>query len=210
MKKTRLRAWLSLLVFFLLPVSCGSVEVREPNFYPLPAPALSSPVSPTGKVLRVEDFSLAPHLVGEEIRAMTRKGRMESYPYQRWAAPLGALVSDALLRSFQESGMFDAVVDATDPTPSDWVLTGRVFHFEEGASATGIEVRVDLLVTLRESGTNTLLWQGRLRKNLGVHRRGPAQMVAKLQEAFIQAILPLPEIFEGQGWAGGFRAKPGK
>jgi ABC-type uncharacterized transport system auxiliary subunit len=191
-------------------LSCGSVVIQEPHFYPLPAPALTSPVSPTGRVLRIEDFSLAPHLVGDEIRARTKEGRIESYPYQRWAAPLGALVSDALLRSFQESGMFDAVVDATDPTPSDWVLTGRVFHFEEEESKKGIEVRVDLLVTLRESGSNNLLWQGRLRKDLAVSKQGPAEVVTHLQNAFIQAILPLPEIFEGQGGAGGFRAKPGK
>ena len=194
----------------VLLVSCGSVEVPEPNFYPLPSPTLTSPASPTGRVLRIEDFSLAPHLVGDEIRAKTKEGRIESYPYQRWAAPLGALVSDALLRSFQESGMFDAVVDATDPTPSDWVLTGRVFHFEEEESAKGIEVQVDLLVTLRESGTDILLWQGRLRKDLSVDQKGPGEVVARLQDAFIQAVLPLPEIFEGQGRAKGFRAKPGK
>ncbi len=197
-------------LFGVFIFSCGSVDVVEPNFYPLPSPTLTSLSSPTGRVLRIEDFSLAPHLVGDEIRAKTKDGRIESYPYQRWAAPLGALVSDALLRSFQESGMFDAVVDATDPTPSDWVLTGRVFHFEEGETAKGIEVRVDLLVTLRESGTDNLLWQGRLRKDLSVHQKGAQQVVAQLQDAFIQAILPLPEIFEGQGGANGFRAKPGK
>ncbi len=188
--------------------SCGSVEIREPNFYPLSAPSLASPFSPTGRILRIEDFSLAPHLVGDEIRVKTKEGRIERYPYERWAAPLGGLVSDALLRSFQESGMFDAVVDAIDPTPSDWVLTGRVFHFEEGEE--GFDVRVDLLVTLRDSHTDHLLWQGRLQKDLSLTKGGVAEVVAKLQDAFFQAVLPLPEIFEGQGGADGFRAKPGK
>ncbi|GEM_PF-2873454 len=176
----------------LLCGGCGSVEVREARRYLLdPIPLSSLEVSP-GLVLRVEGLGVAPHLLEGRLQVREEGAGLASWPYHRWAAPLGDLVTSTLYESFLRSRKFRAVLESGDSGEADLVLGGRILAFESLREEGRDSIHVVLALRLRKEADGAEVWQGCLEARVPLETSGPGDLVGGFQLALRKALAALP------------------
>ncbi len=154
------------LAFLIFCGACGSVEVGQDHYYRLGQASLKDPQIASRGHLRIEDFTLSPHLGGDQL--LVQQGESEIYPYRYhyWAAPLDRMVTDSVYRAFLDSNRFETVLDATDPGKANWVLSGRILEFQEVRGSQAARGRVRLACTLRSEPGGLTLWQGEVEEEV--------------------------------------------
>ena len=88
-------------------------------------------------VLRVERFSVSPMYNTLQIIYRDQAFRREAYPYEKWRASPGDLVTYYLARDFKSSGLFKAVAPYESRVEPDLVMEGSVDEFFEWDSEDG-------------------------------------------------------------------------
>jgi len=88
-------------------------------------------------VLRVERFSVSPLYNTLQIIYRDRSFRREAYPYEKWRANPGDLVTYYLSRDFKNLGLFKAVASYDSRVEPSLILEGSVDEFFEWDSEEG-------------------------------------------------------------------------
>jgi len=189
-------AWVVPPVIVVL-AACGSVDVPEHHFYRLSACAIPGAAGAKDKIVRVEDFDLAPHLGGDNVLAVVGPNRVEPLRYHRWSAPLAKLVTEVVRESLDESGRYQAVVGLRDRVQADWAVSGRVLQFEQSIETRGWVGVVRLAVSVRDERSGDLIWRGCLSGRVAAKRSEPADGVRALDRALASALSRFPAIEAG-------------
>lgn len=146
----------SLAFLAVLLASCGAA--KPIHYYGLETPSIApSGGSALPVTLMVGHFT-APN-VYRDTRLIYRKGanQMDIYEQQRWAEPPAEMVRDMLLRVLRASGRYRSVHMMGSNVRGDYVLRGRVQHFEE-VDAPSLGARVEMETELYDPATGATLW----------------------------------------------------
>ena len=136
---------------------CGSA--RPSKYYQLTIPANSVPAADPAHPVRLLIGPLrASHLYREDRIVYSSRGEaMGTYEYHRWALPPTEMLADVLLRDLRGSGQFRSVEIERSNSHGDYVLTGRLYDFEE-ISASPLTARLTMDMQLRETRTGSIVW----------------------------------------------------
>ena len=142
---------LASLVLAALGSACSAVTIDDAQFYHLPVVALDAATSPLPLVVRVSNFTVAPHLDGVRVLTHEASTRVRARADERWSAPLSALVANSIREGLLEARRFRGVVDDRDNARADLVLDGRVLDFEEFVDGSGRKASVTLALAWKRS-----------------------------------------------------------
>lgn len=136
---TRTKRSLAFLVL-LSCLACSSFKQspQQVDYYTLeyePPPVQGITTLPF--VLKVDRFSVSPMYNTLQIIYRDRSFRREAYPYERWRANPGDLVTYYLSRDFKSLGMFKAVAPYDSRVEPSLVMEGSVDEFFEWDSEDG-------------------------------------------------------------------------
>lgn len=145
-----------LLALPALMVACGAG--KPIHYYSLElAASTPSAADPLPVALILGRFT-AP-IVYRDTRLLYRSGpnQVDIYEQQRWAEPPAELVRGMLLRLLRASGRYRAVNLAGANAQGDYVVRGRVLHFEE-VDTPSLSARVAFEVELYDPAKGMTLW----------------------------------------------------
>jgi len=130
------------LVFMVLLTCCACSSFKQPgqkiDYYTLeyePPQVQGIPALPF--VLRVERFSVSPLYNTHQIIYRDRSFKRDAYPYEKWRAAPGDLVTYYLSRDFKHLGFFQAVTPYDSRVEPSLILEGSVDEFYERDSEDG-------------------------------------------------------------------------
>jgi ABC-type uncharacterized transport system auxiliary subunit len=142
------------VVFLVLLLSCFACSgLKQPgqkiDYYTLeydPPQVQGLTVLP--HVLRVERFSVSPLYNTHQIIYRDRSFRREAYPYEKWRAGPGDLVTDYLSRDFRHAGLFKTVAPSGSRIEPSLIMEGSVDEFFEWDSEEGWKAVLTLSTVL--------------------------------------------------------------
>jgi ABC-type uncharacterized transport system auxiliary subunit len=127
---------LILLSFF----SCSSLKqpAQQTDYYTLEyeSPRVQG-ITTLPFVLKIERFSVSPLYDTVQIIYRDQAFRREAYPYEKWRANPGDLVTYYLSRDFKNLGLFEAVAPYDSRLEPSLVMEGSVDEFFEWDSEEG-------------------------------------------------------------------------
>jgi ABC-type uncharacterized transport system auxiliary subunit len=130
------------LVILVLLSCCACSSFKQPaqqiNYYTLEyEPPQVQGITTLPYVLKVERFSVSPMYNTLQVIYRDRSFRREAYPYEKWRASPGDLVTDYLGRDFKNSGLFKAVAPYESRVAPSLIMEGSVDEFFEWDSEDG-------------------------------------------------------------------------
>lgn len=138
---------------------CGGAR---PNHYytlqlPAPPPAPQSSAATYPVSLLVANVA-APHLYREDA-IVYRMGtvQMGTYEYHRWVEPPTEMLRTLLIRVLRNSDRYASVQELRTRARGDYILRGRLYHFEE-VSGPPLSAQVSLELTLVEVKSDAVVW----------------------------------------------------
>lgn len=136
--------------------------------------------------LKVKLPSVAPELDTDRIALVQFGGRQDYIANAKWADFLPVLVQSALVQSFAASGRYANVMADDTPTPSRYVLTTDIEHFEiQMASGVAPAIaRIRLRVKLLPGGSSRVLHEEVLEASHPVYGDGLFDMMRTLDGVF--------------------------
>lgn len=139
-----------------LTVACGAGKPIHYYSLEYPAPAPSQ-AEPLPVALMIGRFS-AP-IVYRDTRLLYRSGpnQVDIYEQQRWAEPPAELVREMLLRLLRASGRYRTVQLAGTNVHGDYLVRGRVLHFEE-VDTPSLSARVAIEAELYDPAKGMTVW----------------------------------------------------
>ncbi len=149
---------LSLLlpVLTLLLAGCGKPPMLVHQYIlEYPAPVLRGKTK-SPEAVKVGLFSVAQAFNTNNMVYQPQPYKSDTYNYSRWRANPGYLVSDYLLRDFQESHLFTAVFGPGSNGKYRYFLEGGVEEFQEVDEPDGWKAVLALTVTLLDVNTEEL------------------------------------------------------
>ncbi|MGE5842702.1 MAG: ABC-type transport auxiliary lipoprotein family protein [Deltaproteobacteria bacterium] len=130
------------LIFLVLLSCCACSSLKQPgqkiDYYTLeydPPRVEGLRVLPF--VLRIERFSVSPLYNTHQIIYRDRAFKREAYPYEKWRAGPGDLVTYYLSRDFKHAGLFKTVAPFDSRVEPSLVMEGSVDEFFEWDSEEG-------------------------------------------------------------------------
>ncbi len=148
------------LLVVCLSVSCGGVP--KTYYYTLrtpPPPAAGDPR--TTLVLGIEHFRAPEMLRDDRIVYFQSPTEVNYYQYHRWSSDPPTLLTESTARWIDNAGVLGQVVMLPSREPVDYILRGRVEHFEEVDYEAGGKARVSLQLTLVRVRDHKVVWSGR-------------------------------------------------
>ena len=190
-RRSRYRLVLALLALGVA-VSCGSLP--KTNYYALrfPAPAPAND-SKTNFVLGVEHFRALDVLRDDRIIYYESPTQLNFYEYHRWSSDPPTLLSELTARALREMQLFADVCLLPSREPIDYILKGRVFHFEEVDEGSNGKARVGLGLTLVRSRDHKVVWSAERQVERPIQTKGMAGVVEALNastEGLLSEVLP--------------------
>jgi ABC-type uncharacterized transport system auxiliary subunit len=138
-------------------VSCGGLP--KTNYYALRSPAPAPANDPkTHFVLGVEHFRALEVLRDDRIIYYETPTQLNFYEHHRWSSDPPTLLSELTARALREMQLFADVRLLPSREPVDYILKGRVYHFEEVDEGPSGKVRVGLGLTLVRSRDRKVVW----------------------------------------------------
>jgi ABC-type uncharacterized transport system auxiliary subunit len=136
---TRTKRSLAFLVL-LSGFACSSLKqpAQETDYYTLEyeSPRVQG-ITTLPFVLKIERFSVSPLYNTLQIIYRDRAFRRDAYPYEKWRADPGDLVTYFLSRDFKALGLFKAVAPYDSRLEPSLVMEGSVDEFFEWDSEEG-------------------------------------------------------------------------
>ena len=173
-------------------LSCG--RLPKTNYYalrfPAPAPAHHSK---TNFVLGVEHFRAPDVLRDDRIVYYESPTQLNFYEYHRWSSDPPTLLSELTARALRQMQLFADVRMLPSREPVDYILKGRVFHFEEMDEGSSAKVRVGLGLTLVRSRDHKVVWSAERQVEQPIQTKGVAGVVEALNastEGLLGEVLP--------------------
>ena len=112
-------------------------------------PPVLEDVTPFDENLRIERFSVAQIFNSNTIVFRTGEFSLAAYPYNRWRANPGDMITDYLVRDFRHGGLFRAVFSYRYPEKTRFILEGSVVEFleirQEGSRKASLGINITLL-----------------------------------------------------------------
>ena len=145
-----------LAALLALAAACGTG--KPIHFYTLEPPASApSSAEPVPVTLLIGRFS-AP-IVYRDTRLLYRSGpnQIDIYQEQRWAEAPAEMVRGMMLRQLRGSGHYRTVHLQGTNVQGDYVLRGRVLHFEE-VDVPSLSARVGMEVDLYDPAHGATVW----------------------------------------------------
>ncbi len=158
--------------------ACGST--RPSKYYQIEVPETPPAASNPWPVALLLGRISAPHLYRDD-RIVYRTGpeQLGAYEYHRWAEPPTEMLEDALLRMLRASGRYRTVQPLRSNARGDFILRGRLHHFEE-VSGGSLAARVAFEMELYEPQTGTTVWTHFYSSDEPVQGKEVAQVVQAL------------------------------
>jgi ABC-type uncharacterized transport system auxiliary subunit len=130
------------LLFLVLLSCCACSTLKQPeqkiDYYTLEyEPPQVQGITTLPFVLRIERFSVSPLYNTHQIIYRDRSFRRDAYPYEKWRAAPGDLVTYYLSRDFKHVGLFKAVAPYESRVEPSLILEGSVDEFYEWDSEDG-------------------------------------------------------------------------
>jgi ABC-type uncharacterized transport system auxiliary subunit len=130
------------LILLVLFSCCACSSLKQPgqkiDYYTLEyEPPQVQGIATLPFVLKVERFSVSPMYNTLQIIYRDRSFRREAYPYERWRAGPGDLVTYYLSRDFKHSDLFRAVAPHESRVEPSLIMEGSVDEFFEWDSDDG-------------------------------------------------------------------------
>lgn len=112
-------------------------------------PPVLEKVMPLDESLRIERFSVAQVFNSNTIVFRTGEFGLAAYPYDRWRANPGDMITDYLVRDFRYGGLFRAVFSYRYQEKTRFSLEGSVVEFleirQEGSRKASLGINITLL-----------------------------------------------------------------
>jgi ABC-type uncharacterized transport system auxiliary subunit len=184
------RGWvLSLLVpvLILLLAGCGKPPMLVHHYIlEYPAPVLRGKTK-SPEAVKVGLFSVAQAFNTNNIVYQPQPYKSDTYNYSRWRANPGYLVSDYLLRDFQDSHLFAAVFGPGSSGKYRFFLEGGVEEFQEVDEPDGWKAVLALTVTLldvsQEELPQRVVFQKRYRASEPMSDKTPQGLAQAMSRA---------------------------
>jgi ABC-type uncharacterized transport system auxiliary subunit len=142
----------------LAVVSCG---VPRTHYYTIEMPRVTkgSGASIDRRIV-VQRFSADQVLADDRILYREGPNEVSFYEYKRWANPPVDIVTDYVLYRLKASGDYGSVSSQKAGGPSDLMLRGRLYHFEEVDRGKEVFATVALELELTDTRTRASVWRG--------------------------------------------------
>ena len=180
------------LLTAVFAVGCGSAP--KTYFYTLQVPAAPAPTDPrTNYVLGVEHFRAPRILRDDRIVYYESPTQLNFYEYHRWSSDPPTLLSEVTARALRQMQLFAEVRMLPSREPVDYVLKGRVYHFEEVDEGPSGKARVGLGLTLVRSRDHKSVWSAERQVEQPIQTKGVAGVVEALNsstEGLLGEVLP--------------------
>ena len=158
-------------------------------YYTLQMPAPPARTDPkTAFVLGVEHFRAPEMLRDDRILYYQSPTEMNFYQYHRWGSDPASMFSELALGWIQGAGVFTEVRMLPAREPVDYILRGRLEHFEEVDEAGGSKARVSVELTLLRSRDHKVVWSDQRQAESAVQEKGVAGVVQALNESSQQIL----------------------
>jgi cholesterol transport system auxiliary component len=131
-----------LFLFLVLLCCCACSSLKQPGqkidyYTPEYDPPQVQGLTVLPFVLRVERFSVSPLYNTHQIIYRDRSFKREAYPYEKWRAGPGDLVTYYLARDFKHAGLFKSVAPYESKVDPSLIMEGSVDEFFEWDSEEG-------------------------------------------------------------------------
>jgi len=184
--KRRVAAVAGLLAALAL-AACGGAPRMYYYTLRMPAPPARSDPK-TAFALGVEHFRAPEMLRDDRILYYQSPTEMNFYEYHRWGSDPASMFSDLALGWIQGTGVFTEARMLPAREPVDYILRGRLEHFEEVDEAGGSKGRVGVELTLLRSSDHKVVWSDRRQAESAVEEKGVAGVVQALNESSQQLL----------------------
>jgi ABC-type uncharacterized transport system auxiliary subunit len=173
---------------FLLP-GCGGVPE---TFYYMPAFESSQPLNdghlPLPFAVGVEKFQSEMIYDDDRIIYHDSPFEIKYYHYRRWVAPPRHLVTEKVLSSLADSGLFEKVTAYPSMVNVKYVLSGRLLAFEEWDEQDKWFGKVTFKASLYEPATQRVVWSGTFAHQQPVAKKIPAAVVEAISLSLKQCL----------------------
>lgn len=179
------------LGILLLVAGCTVVEKREsPVSYRLELDTNTVPRRTTGEsILRIARPEGTAGVNTRGIAYRTEPHQLRYYTKSRWADLPTRMLETELVRAFEQSGLFRAVVDDTN-VPADYLLTTQLLRLEHHVPEDGDgEVEVELRLQLIDLPERELLGSRVITATAAASSKDAAGAVAAAGAAMSQAVV---------------------
>jgi cholesterol transport system auxiliary component len=170
----------------LTAASC--VSSKQPQYYTIgPPPGAINPGKADGPVIVVADIPTPVGLQDGRIRYRIEPNEVGAYEYHRWTERPGTMVRNSLVRALRASGKYQRVLEAGSGTAGDYLVTGKLYEFDEVDSGT-IQTRVSLQLLLTDRKTGRQVWDHVFERNEPVGTKSVKDVVQSLDRNLQQIV----------------------
>jgi ABC-type uncharacterized transport system auxiliary subunit len=177
-----LRLVIALTAAFGSLLGCAG-KIRYPNYYVLSVPTPVSAKEPPKAILgpvAVRDFTAPSFLRSGPIAYRPSPEQLEFYNYHRWAEDPRRVVTTAVIRELQASGMFQSVDQFDGHGSPECLVTGTIDHLEEVDQGNNVSIEIGLSARLIDIRTGKVLWQDTSSKTAKVDQRSVPGIVTEM------------------------------
>jgi ABC-type uncharacterized transport system auxiliary subunit len=183
---------LTALIALIALSGCGAA-VKYPKYYTLHVPPPPDPPALAGlhTTLAVREFSSPAYLRQEAIVYRASPEQIGFYNYHRWAIDPREFVTNAVVDHLRANGTFSQVRPYDGRTDTDYVLSGRLYKFEEVDYEGGIKVEVAISAQMVRLSTGATVWTDSVTEVGQVDKRDVSAVVSALSRTMELAISKL-------------------
>lgn len=178
----------------LLAIAC--VKAPIDRYYTLSGPPSAQPPAGSASLeLDVKVRSLHADEIYRQERIVRRIGPREVsyYDTHRWAAPLDRMVTERAVAVLARELPVRSVIPWTSPREAEVVVEGDILAFEEAVEEGRSVGRVLLEARALSTGTDAVLWSGRVGGSCPTGGAGAARTADALALCLERALVDLAE-----------------
>jgi ABC-type uncharacterized transport system auxiliary subunit len=174
------------LVLLAVGIMSGCGGARPFSYYQLSVPS-AAPQPGESAIFHVSILvtpMMTSHLYRQDrIVYSTGPQTMETYQYQRWAAPPSEMIGDVIVRTLRASGRYAAVSLLRSNAHGDFLLRGNLYDFKE-VSVPAFSTRVTFELELRDTKTGATVWNHYYTHDEPVGAKNISAVVASMDHNF--------------------------
>ncbi len=150
------RRWLLAAAF-----AAASCSLPRIHYYTMEIPHASPGTDPViARHITIQRFQSESVLRDDRILYRVSPSEIGFYEYHRWTDAPADLVTDYFTHRLKDSGTYSGVSTYKNGSKSDYILQGRVNHFEEVDRGKEVLASVALELELLEAKTRVSIWRG--------------------------------------------------
>ena len=167
------------------PMAKYRLEVTLPKALPTKAPLHE-------KVVRLAQIESSAMLNGRVIAYEADNGQSYSYTKARWMESINRQVTNLMLRSLTESGVFKDVIEYRSKAKNDYLLETNIYEFsqtvhDDGSSEVHLMVKVRLIEQYSRKIVKNRIFEYR-KKGLEGNVQGAVEGYSALMQAYLQEL----------------------